>query len=67
MEFKVGQSVNYKNKESRIEEICADGLFKIANTDWDWNEEAECVYLDIEYDVPYWIYVKESELSILKF
>lgn len=57
-DFKVGQKIKYKGKESHIEVIHNDGTCNIANPEWDWDMEAECVNLGIDYNVPYWINVK---------
>ncbi len=62
--FKEGQTVKYEGKETHIENIYEDGTCRIANPDWDWDDEAQCVNDGIEYDVPYWITVKLSELSV---
>ena len=61
--FKEGKEVKYNGKETYIEEIYKDGMCKIANPDWDYDEEGLCVSLDINYDIPYWINVNISELS----
>ena len=61
--FKEGQTVKYEGKETHIEVIHSDGTCNIANPNWDWDEEAQCVNAGLEYDVPYWITVKLSELS----
>ncbi|MDP2188549.1 MAG: hypothetical protein Q8J69_07690 [Sphingobacteriaceae bacterium] len=63
--FSEGQKVTYEGKETHIEQIYADGSCKIANPDWDWDEEAECVSEGVEYDVQYWINVNLAELSAL--
>ena len=64
MNFTVGQSVFYKNKQTHIEQIYKDGTCMIANPDWDWDEEGLCVDNDLEYDIPYWITVNISELKV---
>ncbi|MFZ1496592.1 MAG: hypothetical protein WAS72_06010 [Saprospiraceae bacterium] len=61
--FTIGQTVKYNGKETHIEVLHRDGTCNIANPDWNWDEEAECVANNLEYDVPYWITVKLSELS----
>lgn len=61
--FTEGQTVKYNGKETHIEVLNDGGTCNIANPDWDWDEEGECVANGIEYDVPYWITVKTSELS----
>lgn len=62
-EFKKGQNVKYEGKETHIEVLHGDGTCNIANPYWDWDDEAMCVNNGIEYDVPFWITVKLSELS----
>lgn len=61
--FKEGQKVKYDGKETHIEKIHEDGTCNIANSYWDWDDEAQYVNDGIEYDVPYWITIKLSELS----
>lgn len=63
--FFEGQSVKYEGKETHIETLHGDGTCNIANPDWDYDEEATCVYDGDEYDIPYWITVKLSELETL--
>lgn len=63
MEFKQGEEILYKGKETFIEEIFSDGTAKIANPAWDWDEEGEYVEMDEEYDVPYWISVSLEDLE----
>lgn len=65
MDFHEGQEVKYKGAATFIDIIYDDGTCRIANPDWDWDMEAEHVYADTEYDVPYWIKVNISELSPL--
>lgn len=55
--------MTYDGKETHIENIYEDGTCRIANPYWDWDDEAQCVNDGVEYDVPYWITVKLSELS----
>lgn len=64
--FIEGQTVKYDGKETHIENIFEDGTCTIANPywDWDWDDEAQCVNDGVEYDTPYWIKVKLSELSV---
>jgi hypothetical protein len=63
LNFKSGQKVLYQGKESHIEILHDNGTCVIANPQWNWDEEAECVEIGIEYDIPYWITVNLSELS----
>ena len=63
MNFEEGQKVKYENKETHIEILYLDGLCVIANPFWDWDEEGLCVSKGIEYDIPYWITVKITELN----
>lgn len=65
MDLHEGQTVKYNGATTHIERIYDDGACRIANPDWDWDMEAECVANDIEYNVPYWIKVNISELSPL--
>ena len=60
-----GQSVKYEGKKTHIETLHGDGTCNIANPDWDYDEEATCVDDGDEYDIPYWITVKLSELETL--
>ncbi len=62
MENFEGQKVKYEGKETHIEKIYLDGTCLIANPDFDFDFEGECISRDIDYDVPYWITVKLSEL-----
>jgi hypothetical protein len=61
--FKPGQQVLYEGKITFIETINKDNTCVIANPNWDWDSEAECVYNDMEYEIPYWIKVKTKELK----
>jgi len=63
MNFKEGQKVNYENKETHIETLNNNGSCIIANPFWNWDEEGLCVDEGIDYDVPYWINVKITELN----
>ncbi len=63
MEFKEGDNVKYNDKETHLENIYEDGTCRIKNPDWDWDEEAECVANEIDYDVPFWITVNLVELN----
>jgi len=63
MKFIEGQEVKYKNKETHIETLNNDGTCVIANPFWDWDEEGLCVDEGIDYDIPYWITVKLTELN----
>jgi hypothetical protein len=63
MEFKEGQNVSFNGKQTHIENIYDDETCRIANPDWDWDEEAACVANGIDYDVPYWITVKLSKIN----
>jgi hypothetical protein len=63
MNFKEGQKVNYKNKETHIETLNDDGSCIIANPIWNWDEESLCVDEGFDYDVPYWINVNITELN----
>ena len=58
-----GQAVIYKGKETHVEKVLKNDRVMIANPDWDWDEEGMCVDSGIEYLVPYWITVNESELT----
>ena len=58
-----GQTVKYKGKETHVEKVLKGGRVIIANPEWDWDEEGMCVDAAIEYLVPYWITVNESELN----
>jgi hypothetical protein len=62
MEFKTGQKVTYKGKETLIEELNKDEA-RIANPDWDWDDEAQFVHDGLEYPFEYWIWVNLSELT----
>ena len=66
MEFKEGDAVLYESKETHIESLTEDGSAVIANPSWDWDTEGECVDLDIDYDIPFWITVPIGELKPLK-
>ena len=57
-----GQDVMYEGNKTHIETLNNDGTCVIANPDWDWDEEGECVSLGVDYDMPYWIKVKITEL-----
>jgi len=63
MTFEAGQDVIYDGRKTHIEMIYEDGSILIANPYWDWDSEGECVKSDLDYDVPYWITVKKSELK----
>jgi len=63
MKYEEGQTVEYAGKQTHIETIFEDGTCNIANPFWDWDEEGEYVRNDEEYDVPYWLTVKLSELN----
>jgi hypothetical protein len=56
-----GQDVLYRGKKTYIEVIHNNHTCNIANPYWNWDEEAS----DSDYDVPYWITVKLSELKLL--
>jgi len=58
-----GQIVKYKGKETHVEKVLKGGRVLIANPEWDWDKEGMCVDSGIEYLVPYWITVNESELT----
>ena len=64
IEFKNGMDVLFKGKPSHIEILHGDGTANIRNPEWDWDLEAECIAKGIEYDVPHWITVKLSKLSL---
>ena len=64
MSFKLGQEVLYEGKPTHIEEIHEDETCTIANPDWDWDTEGECVSLDVDYGIPYWITVKLTSLKL---
>jgi hypothetical protein len=65
MEFYEGQDVMYNGAKTHIECIYDADTCRIANPDWDWDMEAECVANGIDYDAPYWITVNISDLSQL--
>jgi len=60
--FKEGQEVKYEDKETHIETLNDDGTCVIANPYWDWDDEGYSVSECIDYDTPYWIKVKITEL-----
>jgi hypothetical protein len=62
MNFKEGQKVKYKNKETHIATLNNDGSCVISNPFWDWDEEGLCVNEGVDYDIPYWINVNICEL-----
>lgn len=62
--YKYGDKVFYKGKPTHIEEIINDKKVIIANPFWDWDEESECVYLGIDYNIPFWIKVDVSEITL---
>ena len=63
MKYKEGQKVKYDGKETHIETIFNNEICNIANPFWDWDDEAECVRENVDYDMPYWLTVKFSELN----
>lgn len=65
MDFHEGQTVKYNGATTHIELIYEVDTCRIANPEWDWDSEAECVANGVDYDVPYWITVNISELSQL--
>ena len=58
-----GQAVIYKGKETHVEKVLKNDRVMIANPDWDWDDEEMYFDSGIEYHVPYWITVNESELT----
>jgi hypothetical protein len=58
-----GQEAKYEGKKTFIEKLNEDETCVIRNPDWDWDEEAECVNSEIDYDIPYWITVNISDLQ----
>lgn len=58
-----GQKVIYEGKETHVEKVLKNDRVMIANPNWDWDEEAQCVDADIEYLVPYWITVDIKEFT----
>jgi hypothetical protein len=62
--FYAGQTVKYNGKSTHIEALHGDGTCNIANPHWDWDDEVECVANNIPYDIPFWITVSLSDLSV---
>jgi hypothetical protein len=63
MKFQEGQEVKYNGQVTHIDIIYDDKTCRIQNPDWDWDMEAECVANGVDYDVPFWITVKLSDLK----
>ena len=63
MNFTEGQKVIYEGSETHIETMHDNETCAIANPAWNWDEEAECVGAEIDYNIPYWITVKLTELN----
>lgn len=63
MALQVGQVVEYMGKETQVEEIYPNNTAKITNPEWSWDDEYICLENGVDYDVPYWIVVKLSDLS----
>lgn len=57
--------VLYEGKRTAIEYIDVEDAV-IVNPFWDWDEEALCEKMGENYDMPYWIRVKLSELLPIK-
>lgn len=64
--FTKGQSVMYDDMLCVIESVESSGVYVISNPSWSWELEAECVEMSLVYDVPYFLRVKESELTAIK-
>jgi len=62
--FQQGQHVIYENKETHIETLNnSNGTCVISNPFWDWDEEGSCVNEGVDYDTPYWIVVKLTDIK----
>lgn len=60
-----GQQVLYDGHEVHVEEVYEDGMVRINNPYWNWDDEAVMVNDGLDYCVPHWISVKRSEIKLI--
>lgn len=61
--YRVDEIVIYDDKKTTIQNFNGDGTCNIINPDYDYDLEKECHLNDIEYDIPYRLTVRISELT----